>query len=238
MKFLAVIPARGGSRRIPRKNHQTIIPGVTLTDHAIECAQPADAVCVSTDDKSLQWMGRATRVQRPDSMSGPSADIADAARHALHTMEERYGTRYDAVVTLQPAVVARSRGMVAHLLSEYQRLSLRGLVTAARSVPWHWTVRHGVARPSWGAGPYPRSQECGTPLVEVNSVQIASREAVIRGDRWTTPLGFAELPPWTVDLDIDTPADLIQARDVFTDHLLDLEALRPEVITAAEVSHA
>jgi N-acylneuraminate cytidylyltransferase len=106
VKCIAIIPARGGSRGIPRKN---VIPvaGKPLLAYTIEhaLAAPAiDRVIVSTDDADIATAARdhgAEVVWRPSDISGNSAPSEAALIHALDELDARDGYRPDLVVFLQ-----------------------------------------------------------------------------------------------------------------------------------------
>lgn len=223
MKPLIVIPARGGSVRIKDKNIQPIINDCSMLRlaasqvdllrliHGIDC----DA-CISTDRPDYwepqfdTW--RIQRVDRPADLAGPTADIADAVRHALLEMEQRTGATYDLVVTLQPAVPCRTARIIANMLHAVQLLGCQSAVTGVPVVPWQWSAIDGRALNSWTPRPYPRSQDLpGLHWQEINSVQIARRQVVLAGLRWQLPLLVHLLPPYAV-FDIDDQADLDRAR--------------------------
>lgn len=215
--ILAVVPARAGSARLPLKNRLEIEPGLSLVQHAIDCARYSglvDDVIVSTDDQELTYRG-ARGCDRPANIAGPTADISDAIKHALGRAESITGRRYDYVVTLQPAVLARSPLIVRKIIERCAHGPVRGAVTAARTVPWQWAVGPQMATNSWSPGPYPRSQDSAHHLAEINAVQLASRDIVMSGSRWGLPLVLVELPPWASALDIDTPEDMAAARDLW-----------------------
>jgi CMP-N-acetylneuraminic acid synthetase len=214
--ILAVIPARMGSVRVPRKNLAEIRPGMTLVDQAISCALGCglvDQVVVSTDEPDAFRDRGAIVLRRPDALCGPSADIGDAARHALETC----GPGFTHVVTLQPAVLARSPAILRALISAVIMSDAGGGLTMAHTVPWHWRESEGVADVPW-MGPghaYPRSQDSPRCWAEVNAAQICRAENLRRGGRWSLPLLIAELPAWAASLDIDTQSDLDTARHLW-----------------------
>ncbi len=216
MLTVAIIPARAGSKRLPRKNALHIEPGVSLVQQAIDCAYGSgvcDRIFVLTDDLALRFE-HAEHLGEPTADAGDLADIATAVAHAVERIERGIG-RIGWVVTLQPAVLARSALIVQRVVQAVVREDAGGAVTAARTVPWQWGMSGHAARNSWHPGPYPRSQHVGPHLAEINAVQVATREAVAAGRRWGLPLLLAELPPWAAALDVDEPADLAAARDLW-----------------------
>jgi CMP-N-acetylneuraminic acid synthetase len=213
---VAIIPARMGSKRLPRKNAMTIEPGISLVQQAIDCAYGSgviDRTFVLTDDPGLRFE-RAEYLGEPAADAHDLADISTAVAHAIEGIERSIG-RIEYVVTLQPAVLARSALIVRQVVQAVVREDAGGAVTAARTVPWQWEVNGPHAMNGWHPGPYPRSQFAGHHLAEINAVQVASRAAVESGQRWALPLLLAELPPWAASLDVDEPADLAAARDLW-----------------------
>jgi hypothetical protein len=235
MTVLAVIPARMGSARLPRKNVLEIEPGLSLVQQAVDCARwsgVVDQVVVSTDDTGIPVNGALVRC-RPPEISGPTADICDAVRDAWVAS----GRSHDWIITLQPAVLARSPLIVRTLLAGCQERGCRGGVTVACTAPWHWRAAGGVAQLPW-MGPgrrYPRSQDCGHAWAEVNAVQVAHRSAVELGRRWDLPLALAILPAWSVSLDVDWPSDLAAARRLWPWAKRELETWDPPIATIDKI---
>ena len=104
---LAIIPARGGSRSIPRKNLADLggIPLIAWTIGAAQGARSVDRVVVSTDDPEIANVSRqwgAEVVERPAEISGDEASSESALEHVLETMRQERGYRPSLVVFLQP----------------------------------------------------------------------------------------------------------------------------------------
>jgi CMP-N-acetylneuraminic acid synthetase len=231
MRIVAIIPARAGSKRLPGKNRMDIEPGISLVQQAIDCAVDCglcDLVAVLTDDHRLDFK-RAQRVAQPAELASDSADISAAVSEATERIERSIGT-IDYIVTLQPAVVARSALIVQRVVQAVLHNRAGGAVTAARTVPWQWRMRGTQAVNDWHPGPYPRSATAGHHLAEINAVQVASRAAVAAGHRWGLPLLLAELPEWAAALDIDEATDMRRARDLW-------EWAKPRLETWEPVMH-
>jgi hypothetical protein len=233
MSILAVVPARMGSERMPRKNACEIEPGLSLVQHAIDCAMHSmcvDDICVSTDAHDLPIHSAHVAI-RPRDLSGPTADIRHAVQHAALEMAKTERRTWDYVVTLQPAVLARSPLILRRLMDHIRAHKCRGGLTMAATHRWIWTLGTDAAN-DWHPGPYPRSQDSAARAVEINAIQVATWDgAALRIDplRWDTPLAVAVLPPWCAALDIDTPADLAMARDIWPWAKTRLETCVPEM---------
>ncbi|MGD8254948.1 MAG: acylneuraminate cytidylyltransferase family protein [Syntrophobacterales bacterium] len=107
-KILAVIPARGGSKGIPRKN-LCQLAGVSLVGHAARVAQHLewiDRTVLSTDDEEIAAEGRTHGLEvpfrRPAELASDSAVAHDVWKHAWLTSEKHYSDRFDISILLEP----------------------------------------------------------------------------------------------------------------------------------------
>ena len=107
-RVLAVVPARGGSKGLPRKNLQPLL-GRSLVAHVGEClgAIPiVDRAVVSTDDETIaaeaEAVGIAAPFRRPMDISGDKVGDVEVLLHALNTIEALDKVEYDVVLMLQP----------------------------------------------------------------------------------------------------------------------------------------
>lgn len=110
---LAVVPARGGSKGIPRKNLRTV-GGVSLVGWAARTAAALpwlDAAVLSTDDEEIASEGRRVGLDvpflRPAELASDSAGSAGMWRHAWLESERHFGRRFDLSVLLQPTTPLR-----------------------------------------------------------------------------------------------------------------------------------
>ena len=124
MKFLFIIPARGGSKGIPGKNIK-LLAGRPLLHYSIELAREfaddAD-ICLSTDDEQIATCAEAVNLavpfRRPDEMA---ADNSGSYEYIMHAIEhyEKQGSIYDAVVLLQPTSPLRRSSHLKDMISEF-----------------------------------------------------------------------------------------------------------------------
>jgi CMP-N-acetylneuraminic acid synthetase len=106
--FLAIIPARGGSKRLPRKNVLEL-GGKPLIAWTIEAALGCsfiDEVMVTTDDAEIAAVakeyGANVPFLRPAELASDTATSFDAIRHAIDFYRTELGKEFDFVVLLQP----------------------------------------------------------------------------------------------------------------------------------------
>jgi CMP-N-acetylneuraminic acid synthetase len=107
MKVLGLIPARGASKAIPRKNVLPLL-GKSLVERTFECARASaalDRVILSTDEPEIAELGRRIGLevpfQRPGDIAGDTTPMIDVVVHALSTLGQQ-GYTPDAVMVLQP----------------------------------------------------------------------------------------------------------------------------------------
>ncbi|MFA5882569.1 MAG: acylneuraminate cytidylyltransferase [Acidimicrobiia bacterium] len=106
MRVVAIIPARGGSKGISRKNVQPVggVPLVVRTVRSARAARSVDAVYVSTDDPEIARLAReagAAVVDRPSEHSGDDASSEAALLHALDVVAAHEGAEPAITVFLQ-----------------------------------------------------------------------------------------------------------------------------------------
>lgn len=122
---LAIIPARGGSKGVPRKNIR-LLAGEPLLHYSMRAARQAKLVdrwVVSTEDDEIAAVATAFGaevIQRPPHLADDRAKNEAVMRHTLDTLE-RDGTRYDTLVLLQPTSPLRTATDVDAALETYHR---------------------------------------------------------------------------------------------------------------------
>lgn len=107
--FLAIIPARGGSKRLPRKNVLDLCgkPLITWSIEAGLNSKYIDKVVVSSDDDEILEISRkfgAETIKRPDELASDTATTFDAIKHTIDNLE-----KYDYIVLLQPTSPLRDQ---------------------------------------------------------------------------------------------------------------------------------
>lgn len=112
--FLAVIPARGGSKGIPRKNLVTL-GGIPLLQYTLEAAAGSDnlnRVVFTSDDPEMMALAQTAGIEvpfrRPDFLATDDASSVDVVIHALDWLTDHEQYVPDAVVLLQPTCPFRT----------------------------------------------------------------------------------------------------------------------------------
>lgn len=113
MKVLGIIPARGGSKGIPRKNIR-MLAGKPLLIWTAEAALASrlDRVILSSDDPEIIEIAKSCLVQvpfvRPGHLAGDDTPAIDVVCHAVRTLNEADNYLPDAVMLLQPTSPLRT----------------------------------------------------------------------------------------------------------------------------------
>lgn len=141
--ILALIPARGGSKGIPRKNIRNFA-GYPLIAWSIAAAKQSTLVTrviVSTDDEEIAAVAREcgaeTPFLRPSELAQDKTTDLPVFEQALQWLEENEGYRPEIVVQLRPTSPIRPRDMVDHsiriLLDHPDADCVRGVVPAGQN---------------------------------------------------------------------------------------------------------
>ena len=135
-KVLAIIPARGGSKGIPKKNIKAVSgkPMINYTIEAAKGCQYIDKVIVSTDDEEIAEVsmkaGAIVPFLRPDELATDEAKTIDVVMHAIE-FYERKAERYDIIVLLQPTSPLRNSEDIQKALEYYIRKGEKSLVSVS-----------------------------------------------------------------------------------------------------------
>lgn len=111
--ILGIIPARGGSKGLPRKNVLPIC-GLPMIAHSLRCAAMSnivDRVVVSTDDPEIAEVARAhggdVPFMRPAELARDDTPTIPVLQHVLRAIEAAEGRQYASVLLLEPTSPAR-----------------------------------------------------------------------------------------------------------------------------------
>lgn len=209
MKTIAIIPARGGSKRLPNKNI-LLLNGLPLIAHSILYAQNNNAIIddvyVSTDDKNIKDIALkygAKVIVRPSHLSGDTEPTVTALKHVLETINETI----ENVVLLQVTNPLRPENLLKDAFEVFQNNNSESLFTVSRNhkklgkiyndkyIPFNYTIGQ-------------RSQDL-EPLFFENGLLYISKAALILNETIISENAFPYVVnhPF-VNVDIDTQEDL------------------------------
>ncbi|MBF4517582.1 acylneuraminate cytidylyltransferase family protein [Flavobacterium sp. ANB] len=134
MKTIAIIPARGGSKRLPQKNIK-LLDEIPLIAHSILYAKAnkiIDAVYVSTDDNDIKKIALeygAKVIDRPENISGDLEPTVSALKNVL----EQIADEVENVVLLQATNPLRPKELLQEAFTVYQQENHDSLFTVSRN---------------------------------------------------------------------------------------------------------
>jgi len=214
---LGVIPARGGSKGLPRKNLRPLAgkPLLQWTAEAASASRLIDRLILSTDDDEIARVGASLGLdvpfRRPAAAASDRATAADVVRHALEALPERF----DFLVYLQPTSPLRSTEDIDRCL---QRLASGDGDSCV-------SVQPSPARPEWmfylgtdnriepvvGRFDAGRRQDLRACFVLNGAVYAARVAAFERAGSFLTERTLAYVMPVGRSLDLDSAADFDMA---------------------------
>ncbi len=136
MKNIAIIPARGGSKRLPNKN-TLLLDGIPLIAHSIIYALNnktiIDAVFVSTNDEKIKEIALkygAKVIDRPNELSGDLEPTVSALKHCLESIND---ASIENVILLQPTNPLRPENLLREAYQVYNENCYDSLFTVTRN---------------------------------------------------------------------------------------------------------
>jgi CMP-N-acetylneuraminic acid synthetase len=142
IRNIAIIPARGGSKRLPGKNIKTL-GDLPLIAHSIKYAQQfpeyIHKIVVTTDDPEIAKIAQeygASVVKRPAVLAGDHEPVLSALQHVL----EAYSENYDAVVLLQPTNPLRPEGLLEEGMLRFRESKVDSLMSVSRFAEKYGTI--------------------------------------------------------------------------------------------------
>lgn len=224
MKPLVVIPARGGSQRLPRKN---ILPlaGKPMIQHTIEAAREVfddSVICVSTDDNEIKYVseqdGFKVPFVRPKELATATADTRSVLIHAYEHYKDFKKYEADLIVLLQPTSPLRKGHHIEEALKLFSdELDMVVSVKETDANPYFVLFEEndvGYLEKS-KEGNYSRSQDC-PKVYELNgAIYIINLKSLLQYQ----PTDFKRIVKYIMDnnisIDIDTEVDFKLAELLF-----------------------
>jgi CMP-N,N'-diacetyllegionaminic acid synthase len=221
MRVLGLIPARGGSRRLPRKNLARL-EDKTLVRRALETSLASEAfaaVALSSDDPEIlaeaSGLDAVALIRRPPELATHTARAYDVVVHALRTLESGGSQPFEAAAVIQCTSPFTAPEDLASAVRMLERTGAASVVSVARVE----SAVHPLKLKRMEGDrllPYLEddrllpSHELPELWVRNGSVYVTRRDAIDAGDLVAEDvLGF-RMPPERSH-DIDTPTDLALA---------------------------
>jgi len=233
MRCVAVIPARGGSKGIPRKN-LAVVGGLPLVQWSIAQASMAsliDEVIVTTDCDTIAQLAEDVwaAVVRRDGVEALSGDNATTEDAVIHAIDENGIEDECWILTMQPTSPIRDADCLDLAIFQAQcREGECDSLFSAREVDGYcWRVRGNLAPEPLDPGPRQRRQDRTNSVLEENGSFYLTKAGMLRanGNRLCGRVGFFLMDPLD-SFQIDEPSDLARMESLLNLRLPQINAQR------------
>lgn len=212
MKYLVVIPARGGSKGIPHKNIKPL-GGKPLIYYSIDIARQFttdENICVTTDDSEIisvvEQHGLKVPFVRPAELATDTCGSSEVIQHAYQFFAAK-GIQYDAIVLLQPTSPFRKVEFIKEAVALYdESIDMVTSVRPAACNPYYDGFeedKDGLLQISKGDGTIARRQEAPKVWQQNGSIYVINPKSLVdKGMGGFTKIKKYAMPEaYSVDLD-------------------------------------
>jgi CMP-N,N'-diacetyllegionaminic acid synthase len=222
IKILAIIPARGGSKRLPGKNIR-ILGDKPLISWSIDVAKSITSICdvlVSTDASDIaliaQKAGALVPWIRPEELSTDTATSVDVVLHALNWYEGIHG-EVDGVILLQPTSPFRTADTIKSgidLFFSQNRRPVVGLSRALSHPMWMLKIENDTATPFISIDGFRLRSQDLPPAYIVNGCfyMISPNDLRVRNSFFSDDIVPLLIESPKESIDIDTEFDFMVAQ--------------------------
>ena len=146
--MIAITPARGGSKGLPRKNIK-LLDGLPLISHTINAALASnfvDRVIVSTDDKEISSIAKEFGAEvpfiRPVEFANDTSMVMDTYLHAVDWISKEDKKPVQSFVSLLPTIPFRNSDDIDEAIKIFKNKNANSVISVVEStVPLHWYRR-------------------------------------------------------------------------------------------------
>lgn len=222
MSVLGLVPCRGGSKGIPRKNVREVA-GEPLLAHTVRASRDAERVdrtVVSTDDAEIKEAaleaGAEVPFDRPAELATDEALIEPVIEHAVEWLREHEGETYDTIALLQATAPLRTAEHVDEAVATYEAEDADSLVAVSEGDSYRWReTPDGAEIVNYDSRK--RRQEKEPEYVESGALYLVDTELFLEtGDLQAGKTALSVLDRVSA-LDIDEPFELWMADEILSE---------------------
>ncbi|MDO8125418.1 MAG: acylneuraminate cytidylyltransferase family protein [Candidatus Hermodarchaeota archaeon] len=183
-QFLAIIPARGGSKGVPRKNIR-MLADKPLVCHTIQTAlgsQYLDRIIVSTDDKEIAKISIECSAEvpfmRPEELARDETATEPVLQHVVEWLNEKEGYCPEYVVLLQPTSPFLDSAVIDQGIEIIQKETADSLLSVVEDRHFYWKLKDEQIQPEYTERK--RRQELTPKFRENGALYITKREILMK----------------------------------------------------------
>ena len=217
LKIIAIIPARGGSKELPRKNIK-LLNGKPLIAYTIEAALKSkfiDRVFVSTEDDEIAKISKnfgAEIIQRPKYLAEDNSLRRDVIKHAIQTLKSKMNYEPEVIVYLQPTSPLRTvndidSALKLFFMNEYD--SVISVCESSESPYWSLIIKNKIIIPlfEWDYFLNKKRQDLPSTYILNGALYIMSTKKFIQNNNLFSKRTLPYIMPIERSIDIDKDLD-------------------------------
>ena len=213
-KIIAIIPARGGSKRIPRKNIK-ILAGKPLISYTIDAAKRSkliSRVFVSTEDKEIAGISKkcgAEIIDRPKKIAGDNISEKPVLDNVIEYLKKEEDYQPDIIIYLQPTSPLRNLNDIDEAILLFLRNKADSLVSVYEQSPyWCLKIKKDHLEPvfSWKYFKM-RSQDLPRSYMPNGAIFISTPKALRKNKSFYCHKMLPYIMPRERSIDIDYEID-------------------------------
>lgn len=216
MNILAVIPARGGSKGIPKKNIR-LMNGQPLIAYAIKNglnSKYITDVVVTTDDKEIEYISKeygAEVIKRDPKLADDKTTLDPVIYDAMIKDENKKNKKYDIIITLQPTSPVLKTETLDKAIEQFLTSDYDTYISATNKPHLSWTKNNGKIVPSYEKRV--NRQQLPPNYLEAGAFFISKRDNVTENTRIGKNVSVYEIPE-EESTDIDNSIDWVICENI------------------------
>ena len=216
MNILAVIPARGGSKGIPKKNIR-LMNGQPLIAYAIKNglnSKYITDVVVTTDDKEIEYIAKqygAEVIKRDPKLADDKTTLDPVIYDAMIKDENKKNKKYDIIITLQPTSPVLKTETLDKAIEQFLTSDYDTYISATNKPHLAWTKNNGKIVPSYEKRV--NRQQLPPNYLEAGAFFISKRDNVTENTRIGKNVSVYEIPE-EESTDIDNSIDWVICENI------------------------
>lgn len=218
MKLLVVIPARGGSKRIPRKNVRIMCKKPLILYSIANAGKLSEHyevdIAVSTDDDEVSHISEKQGVDviiRGENLSSDKITLDPVIYDAVVRMEEKNSCRYDVVITMQATSPTLKANTLIEAVKYFENSEYDTMISVVNKPHLSWKSEGGKIVKNYDKRL--NSQELPANYTETGGFLMARRDSVSENSRIGENVGVYEIPSAEA-VDIDTEEDWVVCESI------------------------
>jgi len=209
--MIAIIPARGGSKGLPKKNMK-IFNGRPLIQTTIDAAKESklvDFVYVSTDDREISDFSKSCGAEspflRPKELSEDKSLINDTLKYMIKKLENEYSKESNSFVLLQPTSPLRTSQDIDNAITLFKKKDADSVISFVKSdhpISWHKFLEEDHRIAYTDEKSFTNRQEHRATFYPNGAIYVLTKK-MIMSDKFYSEKTFAYLMPRERSVDID-----------------------------------